>query len=179
MPLARTLAVTAALGSVVVALTACASDPQLILGAGPSGGSTAICVGEFSEPMTFGEPLRLTPGAPDVTLVRAELVDAEGVRVVEQAAARAVLLADGTHLGVGSLYVDDGDEAWDGRVPLDGTVVSDDGGETWFVALALERTGDIAGGFAAVDLTYEVNGERHVARGTQSMSFPATGKGCP
>ncbi len=174
----RSMAVAASVASGVVLLAACAPSPELVLGAGNSGGSTALCLSDFSQPITHGEPFRLSEGAPDVTLVRADLVNADGVRVIEQAAARAVLLPDGTHLGVGSTFVADGDEAWDARVPLKGTVVRNDGGETWFVALALERTGDAAGGFTAVELTYEVNGQQRVVRGTASLTFPTAGGKC-
>ena len=178
MSLMRSMTVSAAVASCVVLLAACSPSPELVLGAGQSGGSTALCIGDFSQPITHGESFRLSEGAPDVTLVRAELVNAEGVRVIEQAAARAVLLPDGTHRGVGTVLVADGGEAWDGRVPLKGTVVRHDGGETWFVALALERTGDAAGGFTAVDLTYEVNGQQRIVRGTESVTFPAVGSKC-
>lgn len=174
----RATAVAVALVSSVLLLAGCASDPEVIFGAGSSGASTTICIGDFSRPMTEGEPLELPEGTQEVTLIRADLVDAKGVRIVEQSAARAVLLADGTHLSVGTMPTTEGGESWDARVPLKGTVVRNDGGEIWSIALALERTANTAGGFTAVDLTYEVNGQRHVVRGTQSVTFPTTGGHC-
>jgi hypothetical protein len=174
----RASAVAGALAVSLLLLAGCAPSPEVILGAGQSGGHTTICIGDFSQPMTEGEPLELGHGTQEVTLIRADLVDAKGVRIIEQSAARAVLLADGTHLSVGTVPTTEGDESWDARVPLKGTVVRDDGGEMWSIALALERTADSAGGFTAVDLTYEVNGQRHVVRGTQSLTFPATGGHC-
>lgn len=174
----RWAAGAAAVASCVVVLAACSPSPEVVLDAGESGGSSAICVGDFSQPITHAEPFELSEGVQEVTLIRADLVDADGVRVIEQAAARAVPLADGTHLGVGTNFVAEDDEAWDGRIPLEGAAVRNDGGETWFVALALERTEDTAGGFTAVDLTYEVNGHQRVVRGTESMTFPAVGGTC-
>ncbi|WP_434810570.1 hypothetical protein [Microbacterium sp. bgisy189] len=158
-------------------LAACGPpDDALILGS--TDGSVEICVGDFTEPVTQGEPISFSDGVESATLVRAGLVGADGVRVVEQAASRAVLRDDGTHLGVGTINVSEGDEAWDARVPLAGTVIENDGGETWFVALAVERTSERAGGFDAIELVYEVDGHEKVARGTQSMNFPARGESC-
>ncbi len=176
MSLARTVALVVS-ASCLGVLVACApTGERLVLGS--TEGSTHVCVEDFSQPMTFGEPITLATGADEVTLVRAELVGAHAVRVTEQAAARAVLLDDGTHLGVGTAAVDNGGEAWDARTPLEGTVVREDGGETWFIALALERTAGREGGFDAVEVTYEANGQRHVTRGSQSMDFPAVGGSC-
>ncbi|MFS0866765.1 hypothetical protein AB3M83_05455 [Microbacterium sp. 179-B 1A2 NHS] len=173
---ARAFAVMIA-ASGVAALTGCA-PPGSDLAFGPSEGTVHICLGEFADPLTYGDPIELAEGTNAVTLVTADLVGAEGVRVMEQAASRAVLLDDGTHLGVGMALANEGGEAWDARVPLRGTVVEDDGGETWFVALAIERTSATAGGFEAVDLTYETNGRRQVVRSAQSVSFPAIGDAC-
>lgn len=178
MPVSRALAVVVAVAGCAVLLAGCAAEPAVVLGAGSSGGHTTICIGDFSQPMTEGEPFELSEGTQEVTLIRADLVGAEGVRIIEESAARAVLLADGTHLSVGTMPTNEGDESWDARVPLHGTVVRNDGGETWSIALALERTADTPGGFTAVDLTYEVNGQQRVVRGTQSLKFPATGVAC-
>lgn len=153
MSVIRATAVAASVAGSVILLVGCAPGPEVTLGAGQSGGHTTVCIGDFSQPMTEGEGIELSGGAREVTLVRADLVDAKGVRIIEQSAARAVLLADGTHLSVGTMPTTEGGESWDARVPLNGTVIRDDGGETWSIALALERTADTAGGFTAVDLT--------------------------
>jgi hypothetical protein len=163
--------------SAIAALSACAPGPPLVLG--PTEGSVHICASEFAEPMTYGSVIAFTDAGSEATLVSAALVRPDGVRVIEQAAARAVLLDDGTHLGIGTTPVADGDEAWDARVPLNGTVIRDDGGETWFLALALERTSAEAGGFEGVELTYLANGrEQRVVSSAESFSFPATGDAC-
>lgn len=165
-------------GSCVAALTGCAPYGSDVTFGPPEGTTVHICLAEFAEPLTYGDSVELAEGTDAVALVAADLVGAEGVRVIEQAASRAVVLDDGTHLGVGMVLVSEGDEAWDARVPLKGTVVNDDGGETWFVALAIERTSVAAGGFEGVDLTYEVDGRVHVVRSAQSVSFPAIGDAC-
>lgn len=165
--------------TVVGFVTACSpSRPELILGSGRVDDTVHICVTDFSASLTYGEPLRLAPGVHGVTLVRADLVGAHRVAILEQAAGRAVLLDDGTHLSVGTSRVADDDPAWNARVPLDGLVLRDDGGEEWSLALALGRTSEGSGGFDAVDLTYDVDGATRVVRGTQSMSFPAVGDVC-
>lgn len=164
-------------GSCIVMLAACAPSGSNVM-FGPTDGSTRICLAEFVEPVTYGDTVQLAEGIDEVTLVAAELVGAQGVRVIEQAASRAVVLDDGTHLGIGMVPVSEGDEPWDARVPLRGTVVEDDGGEMWFVALAIGRTSAAAGGFEAVELTYEVDGRQHVVRSAQSVSFPAVGNAC-
>ncbi|MDE0546119.1 hypothetical protein [Microbacterium sp. C7(2022)] len=126
-----------------------------------------------------GEPFHIDASAAPDTLIRADLVDAVGVRGSDESVTGAVLLDDGAHLGVGYLPVSDPDPAWIARSPLHGAEVQDDGGETWFVALQIDRTTRAAGGFTSLDLTYEVDGRQHAVPGTPSFSFPAIGDACP
>ncbi len=102
------------------------------------------------------------PGSP-VELTAVELVDPKGIRLVEAFAVRYT-----ENGGIGSMSLDDPDDAWAGRVPAIGAVI--DGPDSWSIAFVLERTGNAPGSAAAVSYSFiDVRGEAQRAVGSLEL----------
>jgi len=169
-PRLRRVLPSVGLCALLLTATGCAAPrTAVVLGDGTGTTTAWVCVPGLDEPMTFGESLRLADDAGDITLERVELVDAVGVRVLEQAIAAPAVEADGTVSAIGFERVADAGAPWTQRRALAGTVIRGGDTETYSVGLALEATQDGPVGFEAIRLVYSDDTGELATRGTTAF----------
>ena len=115
------------------------------------------------ERSVIAEQTRLEDPESPVTLTKLELVNPTGIRLIEAFAVRYAEKG-----GIGTMSLDEPDDAWATRVPAMGAVI--DGDERWSVAFVLERTGEERGRADAVAYTFtDSSGEVQRAVGSLAL----------
>lgn len=157
----RRLARLAVMPAVVGVIAGCSliSGP-VAMGGGPDT-SSGLCVSApIGERLLVGDFIGVPEGV-DVVVGKVDLLDADGIRVVQAWLAPPLDGAMGS-----SEYPPTPSPAWDARVLAEGAVAADGDNN---VILLIERTGDVSGTAAAVQVEYSSGGIDYTVHGSMRI----------
>ena len=147
----------------LVALTGCSSGPRLGSELRMGGDPGEICVpAAAGDRIVVGDVVQLATGAAPKTLLRAEIIDAVGIELVES----AILPIASDGVAVMSMSLDAPALNWNDRVDVEGWIVDDSPAN---VVMVLQRTGPEDGKAAAIRVIYDDSGVERFAESTTAI----------